>query len=188
MWPPDYPFVVRSWGVTSLRLFACFQPPIILILLPVACVLYSNFFVRFRELFLDFRLKHLICVLYIECFSSVIYFVRSMSLAICLCICGGAISARGYSLLTGVGFKQSVIIRTISFNAVYICLARVDLFHTGYAYLATVKHRASADIPTVSGWALHSKLTNFCSRVFLAHIFHFKTVFFQIEWFIKSNF
>jgi len=72
-----------------------------------------------------------------------------MSLAICLRICGGAIPARGYSSPTGFGFKHSVIMRTVSFKAVSICLVCVDLPHTGHAYSATEKHRASAEILTV---------------------------------------
>jgi len=73
-----------------------------------------------------------------------------MSLAICLRLCGGAIPVRGYSLSTGVGFKQHVIMRTVSFNAVSICLVYVDLPHTGHAYSATEKHRASVEILNVS--------------------------------------
>ncbi|CAI6377874.1 unnamed protein product [Macrosiphum euphorbiae] len=61
------------------------------------------------------------------------------------------IPARRYNLSTGVGFKHPVIMRTVSFKAVSICLVCVDLPHTGHAYSATEKHRASAEILTVSG-------------------------------------
>lgn len=69
------------------------------------CGLSSNFFVLFRKLFLDFSRKSSVCVLDIKCLSSMVCFVRSMSLAICQRICGCAIPARRYSLSTGFGFK-----------------------------------------------------------------------------------
>jgi hypothetical protein len=69
------------------------------------CGLSSNFFVHFWKLFLDFSQKPSTYVLYIGCLSSVIYFVRSMSLAICLRIYDGAIPARGYNLSANICFK-----------------------------------------------------------------------------------
>jgi len=71
-----------------------------------------------------------------------------MSLAICLRICGCDIPAREH---TGVGFKQPVIMRTISFSAELICLVCVDFPHAGHAYSATEKHRVNAKILTISG-------------------------------------
>lgn len=63
---------------------------------------------------------------------------------------GGAIPVRGYSLSTGVGFKQPVLMRTVSFNAVSICLACVHLPHTRHAYSDTEKHQASDEFLTAS--------------------------------------
>lgn len=82
----------------------------------------SCFFVHFRKLFLNFSRKVLSCILYIERLSSEIRFVCSISLVICLCICGGAISARGYNFSTGVGFKQSVVMRIVLFCIYLICM------------------------------------------------------------------
>jgi hypothetical protein len=73
-----------------------------------------------------------------------------MSLEICLRICSGAIPASWYILLTDVGLKQPVIMRTVSFNAVSICLVCIDLPQTGHAYSTTEKHRSRAEILTVS--------------------------------------
>lgn len=64
--------------------------------------------------------------------------------------------------------------RTVTFNAVSICLVWTDLLHTRHIYSATEKHRANAEILTVSGWALNFELSNFRNRVFLVHIFRFK--------------
>lgn len=50
-----------------------------------------------------------------------------------------------------LALKQPVIMRAVLFNAISICLVCVDLPHTGHAYSATKKHRASAVILIVLG-------------------------------------
>ena len=62
---------------------------------------------------------------------------------------GGAIPAKLYILLGGVGLRHPVIPRHVSFRVESIFPAWADLSHTGHAYSAVEKHSARAVVRKV---------------------------------------
>ena len=70
------------------------------------------------------------------CLWSVVCRVRSVRLATALLMSDGAIPASTGRLLVFIGFRQSVIIRQVSFSVAFSFFAWVERSHTGQAYSA----------------------------------------------------
>ena len=88
-------------------------------------------------------------------------------------ISGGAMPDRIYRLSVGVGFRQPVISRQAALIAGSSFLACADLSHTGQAYSALDKHKASAVDRIVLGFAPHCVPLSLRNILFLAHTLPF---------------
>ena len=119
---------------------------------------------HFKKLFRLLSLCGTRMLSYKGCRVSETILALSLELATALRTTGGAIPASGYSICIGVGFRQPVMIRHVSFKAVSTSLAWAERLHTGHAYSPAEKDSASPVVRITSGEAPHLDETSRRSR------------------------
>ena len=102
--------------------------------MPVAFVVVLMCSVHLMKIFRDVRRGTTPRCPLSGCLWSVVWRVRSVRLATALLMSDGALPASTGRMLEFVGFRQTVIIRQVSFSVTSSFFAWVECSHTGQAY------------------------------------------------------
>lgn len=166
--PSNYPFVPM---VISCWLVACSLLSLNFFL--VVCRIFSSFSVHFKKPFIWFEAKNII---YRD--NTLVPFIREPFRPLNFVsrlpadMCDGATPARGYNWCVDVGYKQPIILSTVEFSAVSVCLGYTLIYPMPDMHIQPSRNI----VLMLKFWlfrTLNSELTNLLNRVFLVHIFRF---------------